>query len=300
MKFTLRQLDVFLAIANIGNVSKAAQKLAMSQSACSSALKDLEHQFDTQLFDRDGKRLKINEQGRRLRTKAQGLLAQAHEIEDELIANTRVGSLDIGATLTIGNYLCVSLIDQFMRQFPGSKVALDVANTHNVIHKILNFDIDLGMIEGETAHPDIELIPWQEDELVCFCSPAHPLAQTQKQTQKQTPKLTEETFSKQKWIMREQGSGTRQTFDNAIGKNISQLTIALELQHTEAIKKSVEANIGIACLSKISLEDAFKRGTLVPIVTPYNFMRHFYIALHTNKYRSAGIKEWLTLCGIKK
>lgn len=290
IRFTLRQLDVFLAIAHLENVSKAAQQLAMSQSACSSALKDLEQQFDTQLFDRAGKRLNINEEGRRLRPKAEALIAAAEDIQNELIAHTQVGNLQIGATLTIGNYLCVQLINEFMQRFEGSKVALDVANTAAIIRKIVNFDIDLGMIEGESAHPDVQLIPWREDELVCFCAPDHPLAKI--------GVLTEQHINLQKWIMREVGSGTRQTFDNAVGAHQSQLNIILELQHTEAIKRAVEANIGIACLSKISLQDAFERGSLVALKTPFNFTRQFYIAMHKQKFMSTGIEQWLNLCEI--
>ena len=116
MRFTLRQLEVFLAAAHFENLSKAADSLAMSQSAASSALKDLEQQFDIQLFDRIGKRLQINELGRLTRPKAEALLARAGEVEVLLRKHRQVGNLTVGATLTIGNYLCVGIMADYMAQ----------------------------------------------------------------------------------------------------------------------------------------------------------------------------------------
>lgn len=291
MHYTLRQLQVFLAVAHYENVTRAANSLSMSQSACSGALKDLEKQYDVQLFDRVGKRLQANELGRLLRPKAEALLERAQAFERDLMKHKEVGQLKIGATLTIGNYLAVGLITQYMQDTPGARVSLDVANTSVITQELLNFDIDLGLIEGEFHHPDLEVIPWQGDELVCFCAPEHPLAGTEA--------LTDQQILSARWILREQGSGTRQTFDRAMHGLLPKLDIQLELQHTEAIKRAVSANLGISCLSRISLQDAFKRGTLVPLNTPgRDLSRMFYLVLHKEKYRSAGIVRWLEICGV--
>jgi DNA-binding transcriptional LysR family regulator len=290
MHYTLRQLQVFLAIAHFENVTKAAEYLAMSQSACSGALKDLETQYDVQLFDRVGKRLQTNELGRLLRPKAEALLAMAQELEQDLKRHKEVGNIKVGATLTIGNYLAIPLIRQFM-QLHSARVGLVVANTQAIAEKLLNFDIDIGMIEGEYQHPDLEVIPWQEDELVCFCSPRHPLAQ------KKT--LSDDDLIQAQWILREPGSGTRQTFDRAMHGLLPHLNILLELQHTEGIKRAVENDLGISCLSQISLQDAFQRGSLVPLPVPQrDFHRTLYAVLHQHKYRGAGLLHWLDLCGI--
>lgn len=290
MHYTLRQLQVFLAVAHYENVTRAAEHLAMSQSACSGALKDLETQYDVQLFDRVGKRLQTNELGRLLRPKAQALLAMAQELEQDLKRHKEVGNIKVGATLTIGNYVAIPLISRFM-QSHGARVGLEVANTQTIAEKLLNFDIDIGMIEGEYHHPDLEIIPWQQDELVCFCSPRHPLAQQKT--------LTDEDLVQAQWILREPGSGTRQAFDRAMHGLLPHLHILLELQHTEGIKRAVENDLGISCLSKISLKDAFQRGSLVPLPAPQrDFHRMFYAILHRHKYRSAGLLHWLDLCGI--
>lgn len=291
MHYTLRQLQVFLAVAHFENVTKAAEHLSMSQSACSGALKDLETQYDVQLFDRVGKRLQTNELGRLLRPKAEALLAMAQELEHDLKRHKEVGQIKLGATLTIGNYLAVQLITEFMRATGGAGVSLEVANTQSIAKKLLNFDIDIGMIEGEYHHPDLNIIPWQEDELVCFCSPKHPLAKHQQ--------LTDRELMTAQWILRERGSGTRQAFERAMSGLLPNLQILLELQHTEAIKRAVESQLGISCLSRISVKDAFARGSLVELKVPQrDFHRMFYAVLHRHKYRSAGILKWLELCGI--
>lgn len=98
--------------------------------------------------------------------------------------------------------------------------------------------------------------------------------------------------------MREQGSGTRQSFERGMHGLLPDLNVLLELEHTEAIKRAVEANLGIGCLSRVVLADAFKRGSLVPLAVPEHrrFDRQFYFILHKQKYRSAGIDAWMTLC----
>lgn len=260
----------------------------MSQSAVSGALRELESQFDILLFDRVGKRLQINETGYRLRPQVESLMAQAQQLATSMAGRAHAGELKVGATLTIGNYLCVGLIDRYMKASPDSRVHLDVANTQTIVSELLDFKIDLGMIEGELQHPELSITPWQEDELVCFCAPDHALA---------SGVLTQRSLLAQPWILREPGSGTRQTFERALNDQWHEVHVQLELQHTEAIKRAVEAKLGIACLSRIALKDAFARGSLVPIATPWwNFRRNLYLVLHRHKYLSAGIRHWISVC----
>lgn len=289
MRYTLRQLEVFLATAHFENITRAAQSLAMSQSAASGALKELEQQFGVQLFDRVGKRLQTNDLANLLRPRAESLLEQAREVQHMLANHKGVGLLKLGATLTIGNYLAVDLMAQFMLESTGSKVSLEVANTAAIAKRVLNFDLDIGLIEGELHHEDLEVSHWRDDELVVFCCPKHPLAGKKQ--------LSEQDLVEAEWILREPGSGTRQGFDRAMHGLLAQQTIKLELQHTEAIKRAVEAGLGISCLSLITLEQAFERGDLVPLRVPQrDFKRAFYFILHKNKYRSEGIQRWFELC----
>ncbi|MFT5888703.1 MAG: DNA-binding transcriptional LysR family regulator [Zhongshania sp.] len=289
MHYTLRQLEVFLAAAHTENITRAAEKLSMSQSAASSALKDLEQQFSIQLFDRIGKRLQINELGRALRPQAEALLDQAQAMEQGFRRHDQVGELKVGATLTIGNYLAVDIMAEFISRYPAAKVQLNVANTAVISQQVLNFDLDVGLIEGELHHPDLEVSKWREDELQIFCSPNHPLAKKKN--------LSNADLLSAQWILREPGSGTRQAFDRAMHDLLPDLNIRLELQHTEAIKRAVETGLGIGCLSRLALEAALESKRLVAInVKERDFKRFFYFILHRQKYRSEGILRWLSLC----
>ncbi|WP_344937850.1 LysR family transcriptional regulator [Zhongshania borealis] len=289
MHYTLRQLEVFLAAAHTENITRAAQQLSMSQSAASSALKDLEQQFNIQLFDRIGKRLQINELGRALRPQAEALLDQAQALEQGFRRHDQVGELKVGATLTIGNYLAVDIMAEFINRHPAAKVALNVANTAAISQQVLNFDLDVGLIEGELHHPDLEVTKWREDELQIFCSPNHPLAKKKN--------LSNADLLAAQWILREPGSGTRQAFDRALHDLLPDLNIRLELQHTEAIKRAVETGLGIGCLSKVSLQGSLETKRLVALeAKSRDFKRYFYFILHRQKYRSEGILRWLELC----
>jgi DNA-binding transcriptional LysR family regulator len=288
MKLSLRQIEVFAAIARSENVSRAAATLAMSQSAASSALVELERQFDCPLFDRIGKSLRLNSTGRGLLPQAEELLARAAEIEGYLAGGT-LGPLAVGATLTIGNYLATLVVAEYLQQHPAAKIGLHVANTQDIVDRLRRFELDIGLIEGETHEPDLLLEPWLDDALVVFCAPRHALAEA---GAADAPRL-----AAQKWIVRERGSGTRALFDQVIARAIPDLHIQLELEHTEAIKRAVESGLGIGCLSRLSLREAFRRGSLVEIATPqFDLKRHFYFARHRQRHVSPAMQAFLALC----
>jgi len=289
MKFTLRQLEIFVAVSRTGSVSRAANTLFLSQSATSTALGELERQYNAQLFDRAGKSLKINEMGRQILPLAVELLDRAEDINNTLKGHQGYGLMKIGATLTIGNYLATLLVAEFLHLHPDSQIKLEVHNTSAIIQQISNYELDIGLIEGACHHPDIEVEKWMADELVVFCSPDNPLAKAQN--------ISMETLIKTPWILRERGSGTRENFDHAFHHYHAQLNIRLELEHTEAIKRAVESGLGIGCISRLALKDAFRRGSLVPIETPeLDLKRYFYFLWHKKKFQTPSIREFLLLC----
>ena len=296
MKYSLRQLEIFVAISKTLNVTRAADALAMSQSATSTALGEFERQFNVQLFDRIGNSLRINETGLQLLPRAVELLDRAREIEALLQGQTGFGLMKIGATLTVGNYLATILVAKFLHLHPESRIQLQVHNTSTIVQQIVNHELDLGLIEGDCQHADIEVQPWVADELVVFCAPSHPLAQLQLNKVKNN-NLTVSQLLLYPWILREKGSGTRETFDRAFHGHHGQLNIRLELEHTEAIKRAVESGLGIGCISRLALKDAFNRGSLVPIVVPeLNLSRYFYFLWHKQKYQTTGMREFIGLC----
>lgn len=292
MRYSLRQMQVLASIGQLGSVSLAAERLAMSQSAASTALAELERQFGRVLFDRQGKRLRLNETGRMVLPKVLELLDRADELESLLSGRHGVGNLRVGATLTVGNYLATMLIAEFMRRYPESRPSLEVDNTSHIAAKVADFELDIGMIEGEVSDPNLEITDWVGDELAVFCAPGHRLAGRRR------PRF--DTVMQEPWIVREPGSGTRQTLDRAMAPLLRKgmpWKVRLELEHTEGIKRAVEAGLGIGCVSRLALAEAFRRGTLVEIPTPQlDLSRRFYFIRHRQKYATPGLTVFLDLC----
>jgi DNA-binding transcriptional LysR family regulator len=289
MKFTLRQLQIFLAVAKHQNISKAAQSLHMSQSAASEALLNLEHTYEVSLFDRVSNKLSLNAIGRTLRLEAENLIARCQSFEQMLQDHTDVGHLKVGASFTIGNHLATRYLADYLAKYPEADVQLDIANTPDVVARVLNFDVDIGMIEGEVHHRELELIPWRDDELIVFCAADHPLAR------KKT--LTNKDIREAQWILREPDSGARNTFDRALAGLLPDINIYLEFKHNEAIKNAVESGLGVGCLSQIVLQKNFDNGDLVPLTLPRrNMRRTFYFALPRNQLRLDSVKSWIHTC----
>lgn len=289
MRFTLRQLEVFLAVARHESVSRAAEELGMSQSAASGALAELEHQFDVRLFDRLGKRLRLSSLGRELRARAETVHEQARELEQAFTNPASLGPLAVGATLTIGNYLVPSVLAKYMARFPESQVSFSIGNTREIVGRVENFELDVGLIEGELASEVLQVTPWCEDELAVFCAPDHPWARARE--------ITDRELCGERWIVRESGSGTRQAFERAMAGVLPDLRIALELEHTEAIKGAVGAGLGVGCVSRLALEREFAQGTLVRCpVAHRSFRRRFYFVVHGRKHLTEPLRRWLELC----
>ena len=289
MKFTLKQLQIFLEVARHENISRAAQKLHMSQSATSEALLNLEHSYEIALFDRVSNKLALNAVGHTVRKEAESLLAHCQSFEEVLKVHKEVGHIKVGASFTIGNHLATRYLAGYLSKYPDADVRLDIANTPEVVSKVLNYEVDIGMIEGEMQHKELELIPWRDDELVVFCAANHPLAE------KRT--LSTRDIREAAWILREPDSGARQTFDKAMAGLLPELNVYLEFKHNEAIKNAVESGLGIGCLSRIVLERNFANGDLVPLTLPRRDMsRTFYFALPRKRFSLESIRFWMDTC----
>ena len=148
-------MAVFVSVARHQSVSRAAVSLSLSQSATSTALGELERLYDTQLFDRIGKSLRINELGQSLLPQALELVERAEALEGALAGKAGFGRLRIGATLTIGNYLATLIVADFLGRHPESSVQLQVHNTRSIVEQVAGFGLDLGLIEGSCHHPDL-------------------------------------------------------------------------------------------------------------------------------------------------
>jgi DNA-binding transcriptional LysR family regulator len=289
LRTSLRQIEVFVAIAQKGNVTQAAAAIGMTQSAASMALADFESQIGARLFDRVGKRLALNENGRTLYPQAVEMVERAHDMEQLFRQEGRAVNLRLGASSTIGNYMLPQLIGQFRAMRPGSRFELEVGNTRQVMHSVLHFEVDVGFVEGPCMDADIDAIFWRADELAICTRPDHPLAQP--------GAATVESLRAAEWILRERGSGTREVVEQLLTSQLGDIRLAMELGGTEAIKRAVESGIGISCLPKIALVGAIERGNLVMLDTPFlKLTRALHILLHKQKHRTEGMASLLAFC----
>lgn len=286
MKITLKQLALFVAVAKNGSVTQAANELFLSQSAASMTLAELEGHLGKLLFDRIGKKLILNQQGKNLYPKALEVLARTQEIEQESLAKETgfSGSIHIGASSTIGNYLLPRIISQFITKHPKVSIKLAVANSNIIINELLKFNIDLGFIEGTCHHPEILIDAWKKDELMVFAAAKHPLAKKKK--------LVMADLATANWVLRESGSGTRTIFENAIYAKITNINILLELGSSEAVKQAVATGVGISCLSQLTLQEELAKKKLVALPTNLNLKRTLYALIHKNKYQTRLIEEF--------
>ncbi|YCH29351.1 LysR family transcriptional regulator [Erwinia sp. PK3-005] len=286
MHITLRQIEVFTEVLKSGSTTQASQLLALSQSAVSAALADLEGQLGVQLFDRVGKRLVVNEHGRLLYPRAVGLLEQASDIEQLFREDN--GAIRLYASSTIGNYLLPGMLAAWRRDYPQLPLELSVGNSQDVINAVADFRVDLGLIEGPCHVSDIVSEPWLQDELVVFAAPDTPL--------RQQP-VTLESLAAAPWILRERGSGTREIVDYLLLSHLPQFQLALELGNSEAIKHAVRHGMGISCLSRRVIAEQLETGSLVEIKVPLpTLSRTLYRIHHRQKHISKALSRFLSYC----
>jgi len=204
VRLTIRQLEVFSAIARGGTTHAAAGQVARSQSAASNALSELEITLGVQVFDRVGRRLVLNENGRALLPHAASIVEQAIETE-AMFAGDHAAALRLASSYTIGEYLLPELIAAWKLGHPRGAIKLSIANTFEVFDSVASFMADVGFIEGQHSHPDLIVRRWRTDALAVIASPDHPFA-------KRRPSIAQ--LGHALWILREPGSGTREAVDS--------------------------------------------------------------------------------------
>lgn len=286
MHITLRQLEVFTEVLKSGSTTQASQRLALSQSAVSAALTDLEGQLGVQLFDRVGKRLVVNEHGRLLYPRALALLEQATDIEQLFREDN--GAIRVFASSTIGNYILPEVIARYRRDFPELPLDMSVGNSQEVINAVTDFRVDIGLIEGPCHTADIIAEPWLEDELVVFGPPNSPFVQGE---------VTLKQLAAAPWILREQGSGTREIVDYLLLSHLPEIHLGMELGNSEAIKHAVRHGLGISCLSRRVIAEQLESGKLKEINVPLpKMVRTLWRIRHRQKHLSSALQRFLRYC----
>ena len=287
LRLNLRQLEVFVATARAGSTHGAGLRVARSQSAASASLAELEASLGTQLFDRIGRRLALNESGRALLGGAIALLEQAAELQG-LFDTERDTPLRAAASLTIGEYLLPGYIARWKIDHPASAVQLTIGNTSRVIQAVLDREVDVGFIEGPQTHPDLLVKRWLEDELVVVAAPEHALAGRM---------ATHRLLADATWILREPASGTRMAADAWLLEHLGPLQVQYEMGSTEAIKRLAAAGVGLACVSRHAVKAELANGALVELRSRLpRSRRRLAIALRHDKRLGSSTADFLRHC----
>lgn len=278
MNITLRQMRIFEATIRLGRLTLAAEEQAISQSAASQAIKEFERALGYAVLDRIGRELIPNDAGQQVLPRVRQILMLSEEMihpDSDRIA----GPFRVAASVTIASYLLPRLLARFIERYPATEPKLEIHNTEAVLSRLEKGQAHLGMIEGPALHPNLDIVAWRSDELALFCARDHPLAQAGAVKARQ--------LETQKWIVRENGSGTRAVFDAAMQAQGVRPKITLELNRQEAIKQSVRAGLGVGCLSALSIVDEVDAGHLVRLNTPLNLTREFsWVCSPENRQRS--------------
>lgn len=286
-RITLRQLEIFAVTASAGSTRAAADRVARSQSATSTALVELESALGVQLFDRVGRRLVLNENGRLLLPHASSLVERASEVES-LFETGQVRQLRLAASFTIGEYLLPQQVSLWKQRHPQGTVRLDISNSRAVMEAVAGLSVDLGFIEGSHTHPELQVEHWMDDEMVVIAAPTHPLAHQQ---------VSNAQLAAAGWVMREAGSGTREAADRLLVPHLRRVTVAMELGSNEAVKRAVAAGLELGCLSRLAVQAALEERSLVALRTRLPRMRRsLAIVMHKAKALGTAAQGFVAQC----
>jgi DNA-binding transcriptional LysR family regulator len=297
LHLTLRQLQIFRAVAETGSTSAAAASIALSQSAASAAVNELERMLGMQLFDRVGKRLLLNDNGRALLPRALNVMDGVAGIERWAKAGPlQIGTFRIGASTTIGNYMLPPLFARFRDTLPAEArdrwdARVVIANTATIVDQVSALRLDLGLIEGPCHDANLVVERWLQDVMVIVAAPSHPMM---KRAGKRRPTLSLQSLRQVSWLLRESGSGTRETVEQLLTPHLHHLRAAIEFSNTEAIKRAAACGLGFACISRYVVDDMLASGELVaPAVKLPRLQRTMYLVTHPDKHLSRGLNVLL-------
>jgi DNA-binding transcriptional LysR family regulator len=300
LRLTLRQLQIFVAVADCGSTTAASGQLALSQSATSSAINELERLLSLSLFDRTGKRLLLNDNGRALLPRAQALLDGAIAIEQSA-KNGVAQTLRIGASTTIGNNVLPPLLRQFLQQQQTQNSAWQshvvIGNTEAICDALAAFDLDVGLIEGPSHQPTLTMTPWLQDELLLVCAPDYPGAIRQQDAEPSASgpaTMSLDALREAVWLLREQGSGTRESTDQLLLPYLHSYRRSIVLGSSQAIKLAAAEGLGVACLSQWVVADFIAAGRLQVVSSPLPPMsRQCYLVVHQDKGITPALQHFL-------
>jgi DNA-binding transcriptional LysR family regulator len=284
---TIRQLEVFLGVAQAKSFSRAAERIHLSQPTLSEHMRELEEELGVRLFVRHPRSVSLTEAGRIFgdyATRVVATLAAGRQALAEL-NGLQQGSLVVGASTTPGTYVLPALIARFRQAYPGITVALRIANSRIVEERVRDGDVDVAVIGGHMLGPGERCVAAGiVDELRLIVSAKHPIGET----------ISRAKLSREPLLIREEGSATRQVTERALREAGITVRPAMELDHTETIKRAVVAGLGIAFVSRYAIEDEVRAGRLRVVgVEKLKIRRHFHVIHDERRPLSASARAFV-------
>ncbi|HHX12761.1 MAG TPA: LysR family transcriptional regulator [Clostridiales bacterium] len=286
---TLRHIKIFVTVCECGSVTEAANKLFIAQPTVSLVIKELEEFYGVKLFDRISRKLYITEPGKLFLNYATHIVSLFEKMENEIKNSNSYGTLRLGSSITIGNYLIPPLLQLFTNQFPNVNSHVTIDNSRKIEELVFKNKIDFGLIEGTVRNPQIKSEKFMNDELVLVCGKGHPLFQ---QVDVGLMKIKNYDF-----ILREKGSGSRELFDSTMLIHGVEIQPVIESVSTQSIIRAVSSGIGLTLLPYLLVKTDISKGNLHKInIRGIVFQRNYYIIYHQNKYFTQPAKYFIELC----
>lgn len=286
------KLKVFCTVAETKSFSKASEIIHLTQPAVSLQIQALEEIYETKLFDRSSNTVTLTHQGEILYKYAKEILALYAASDKDIgeITGLVKGSISVGASTTIGNHLLPSVLADFRGTHLKIKIHLFIGNTRRIIELLNSGNIDIGLVEGDVTRQKLVIEKLIQDELVVIVPASHLWA---KKKEVSIYELTKEPF-----ILREEGSGTRQIIEKYLNKHgisTQDMKVSMMIGSTEAIKEAVENGIGISILSRWAARKESKYGSLKLIsIKEERLYRDFSLLFQKNSIASHAVDEFLT------
>lgn len=242
-------LKTFVTLVEVKNFTKTAEMLLMSQPSVSLHIKKLEEEFQTKLFLRSPKFLKVTLTGEILYDRAKQMITIYEQTRQDIQEHDRSikGELKIGASFTIGEYILPSLLIDLQKDYPELELQVVIGNTEEIVQAVRLYKVDIGLIEGQTNEKELSVHPFMQDELFVVSSNDHELAY------KEEVEITD--LHDQAWVTREVGSGTREYLNHVIRSNGLKIKSILTISSNQGIKETLIKNgVGLALLSQSVIE----------------------------------------------
>lgn len=288
------RMKTFMVVAERKNFSRAADYLRISQPAVSIQIQQLEDTLGVKLFKRYEKEITLTPAGKVLLDYAQRISVLADEATREInrLQNEVRGSLRLGATLTIGEYLLPAIMGAFKQKFPEVDFLLEVENTQTIENMLSQHEIDLALVEGPITNKRLIEQEFMTDEMLVLFAPGHRWAGRDI--------VSWDEFTKEKLILREPGSGTRKVIENAVtgmGKKLGELNVFMEMGSTQAIKALVKENLGVTVLSKLTVQEELAAGSLkAAALEGCSLKRTFRFLLFKEQVPSLACEHFMKFC----